>query len=371
VICVQRTNGLSRGFGAGWDIILPSGWGMPFWISLLYANGGRAAGQRELRFFALEAGLPIFPEDYQDTIPGRTAMAAAEAERRASHERRPKSKRVDFDKYRISSPFNADLPSLFAQNPGVPTPSRVVVSTEPEPQKSPDLVEKQATGDKPRVRVLRSKSVVREALAIGTYATDESSQLQHSREDRSKKGSKRRTDGPSPPQTRWTPIEPLSSHKDESISPRVMIEAAYDNCLFQGTLRPCSKGTPLQNAIISALNPEDIDHWKKSCREYSGPVEALARKSDIRSGVVCASRKVIGRVVSGDYSLVRGCGVGRCVITVPAVLELLRAGACPSWRKGATRVDRTTRREEFVQIQVLYRNIRSLQYRPAIATIRI
>lgn len=34
------------GYANGWDLILPSGWGMPFWMSFIY-NGCRAVGLEE------------------------------------------------------------------------------------------------------------------------------------------------------------------------------------------------------------------------------------------------------------------------------------------------------------------------------------
>jgi hypothetical protein len=43
VLVVQRVEGLTRGYGAGWDLILPAGWGLPFWVSLIFA-GARPIG---------------------------------------------------------------------------------------------------------------------------------------------------------------------------------------------------------------------------------------------------------------------------------------------------------------------------------------
>jgi hypothetical protein len=42
ILLLQRPGG-ENGFGLGWDIILPAGWSMVFWISLIYA-GARAVG---------------------------------------------------------------------------------------------------------------------------------------------------------------------------------------------------------------------------------------------------------------------------------------------------------------------------------------
>ena len=41
------------GFGAGWDLLLPAGWGLAFWLTLVGA-GARPGGLRELRSLRLE-----------------------------------------------------------------------------------------------------------------------------------------------------------------------------------------------------------------------------------------------------------------------------------------------------------------------------
>ena len=57
-------------YGSGWDVIIPSGWGMAFWVSLVY-RGAHVGGQREERNIHLEAKLPYFPKEYPDTAAGR------------------------------------------------------------------------------------------------------------------------------------------------------------------------------------------------------------------------------------------------------------------------------------------------------------
>jgi hypothetical protein len=69
--------------------------------------------------------------------------------------------------------------------------------------------------------------------------------------------------------------------------------------------------------------------------------------------------------------LVRGRGIGNCVITVRGVLELISQGADSNGRKGGTRPGERVKNKEFLQLRVLFRNIRSLQYRAAVATIRL
>ena len=118
VIIVERTyrrpsslNQTSVPYVTGCDLILPSCWGMAFWISLIY-NGGRACGMKELRSTSLEAFLPTFPGDFPDTHSGKIA---AQEERKALEEkycRYPPDKRPNFGKIGIQTPFHAPWAEL-------------------------------------------------------------------------------------------------------------------------------------------------------------------------------------------------------------------------------------------------------------------
>lgn len=37
ILLINRSNSLPKGFqDGGWDLIVPAGWAMPFWIALVY-----------------------------------------------------------------------------------------------------------------------------------------------------------------------------------------------------------------------------------------------------------------------------------------------------------------------------------------------
>ena len=90
----------------GWDLLLPSNWGMPFWISLIY-GGARACGRRGLNKVRLECGVSSFPEDYPDTSAGVSVSGVREREREREYCRRPPDKRKNFGKLTIWSPFSS------------------------------------------------------------------------------------------------------------------------------------------------------------------------------------------------------------------------------------------------------------------------
>ena len=65
--CVPSTDDRRRlGYGSGWDLIAPTGWGMGFWLQLVLA-GARTIGLTEVRCNSLEVGMPYEPYDYPDT----------------------------------------------------------------------------------------------------------------------------------------------------------------------------------------------------------------------------------------------------------------------------------------------------------------
>lgn len=49
LLLIQHPGGLSRGYGSGWDLVLPKNWGMAFWMSCIYA-GAKVIGN-SLHYF--------------------------------------------------------------------------------------------------------------------------------------------------------------------------------------------------------------------------------------------------------------------------------------------------------------------------------
>ncbi|KAL1129049.1 hypothetical protein AAG570_013581 [Ranatra chinensis] len=66
ILCIQQPGGDSNqrlGYGAGVDLIIPSGWSMPVWIGLVF-RGARTGGLREAESLRREIGkLPLFAPD--------------------------------------------------------------------------------------------------------------------------------------------------------------------------------------------------------------------------------------------------------------------------------------------------------------------
>ncbi|EDV23387.1 uncharacterized protein TRIADDRAFT_57961 [Trichoplax adhaerens] len=113
VLLIQQTgatatliniNNESDFINSGWDLILPAGWGMPFWLSLIYC-GARAIGLQESAKQYLEQGIPIFPSDYPDTAAGCINAVATHQKLTSDYYLRPPAKRINYSKIGILSPF--------------------------------------------------------------------------------------------------------------------------------------------------------------------------------------------------------------------------------------------------------------------------
>ena len=99
------------GFGAGWDLIIPEGWGMAFWLPIVYA-GARAAGVLDRAERKYEQLKPCEPYDYPDTPAGADYMATVAASEQARFNSLPPAKRPNYASFGISSPFGFDFVEL-------------------------------------------------------------------------------------------------------------------------------------------------------------------------------------------------------------------------------------------------------------------
>ena len=103
VLLVHQSLGSSHQ-GSGWDLILPSNWAMPFWVSLVY-HGARACGVKELQKCCLEAQTLHFPSDFPDTAAGRQFSNEERRLLEARYRRFPPDKRRNYGKLLIRQPF--------------------------------------------------------------------------------------------------------------------------------------------------------------------------------------------------------------------------------------------------------------------------
>eukprot|EP00041_Stephanoeca_diplocostata_P024424 m.618460 g.618460 ORF g.618460 m.618460 type:complete len:834 (-) comp22528_c0_seq12:133-2634(-) len=109
--CHGNGPGCPAGYGAGWDLLLPAGWGMAFWLAFVH-HGARAIALRERHTALLEMGVPVFPRDFPDTEAYRAAAEESACTASDKHKRQPRKCRVNYDVLHVPSPFKTDWKAL-------------------------------------------------------------------------------------------------------------------------------------------------------------------------------------------------------------------------------------------------------------------
>lgn len=105
--CTLETPGAESRSIHGYTLLLPAGWSMAFWNSLIY-TGTRVGGQREWQTQAYEAGTGYFPRDYPSSSAYKEWAAKKAIEEEAVWLRKPPAKRVNYGKLGVRSPWQAD-----------------------------------------------------------------------------------------------------------------------------------------------------------------------------------------------------------------------------------------------------------------------
>lgn len=89
------------GLGNGWDVIIPSGYGLSVWLSLIRC-GAKSGGWRETETIANEMGMELF---LPDTASGLKENERQLKAKREEYFRKPPNKRTNYKKMGITSPF--------------------------------------------------------------------------------------------------------------------------------------------------------------------------------------------------------------------------------------------------------------------------
>uniref|UniRef100_A0A3P9LKX5 POP1 homolog, ribonuclease P/MRP subunit n=1 Tax=Oryzias latipes TaxID=8090 RepID=A0A3P9LKX5_ORYLA len=102
-------------WGAGWDLLLPKGWGMAFWVPLVIFvpfSKFRIAGLHMSLKRSQNQGAPHFPHDYPDCPAGVRFQEEQEAELLDKFKRRPPAKRTNYIKHGCLAPFRCPWQQL-------------------------------------------------------------------------------------------------------------------------------------------------------------------------------------------------------------------------------------------------------------------
>ncbi|XP_069815987.1 ribonucleases P/MRP protein subunit POP1 [Dendropsophus ebraccatus] len=344
------------GWGSGWDICLPKGWGMAFWIPLIY-RGVRVGGlQQGLQHYQYMGSLNV-PGDFPDTPAGAQSAQEAEGQLLEKYNSRPPAKRTNFIKHGVLAPFRCPWGQLIREWETQP------VTADPK-TKGKKTVLAEATEDRNDFSVLRSKKTLKTLSAClapvspgGKRAGD------HQSPDPSHLLGSIPTDFPRA--LVWVRLSMLTKGSPELHS-LICIPSEQDllhlqqDKSFQGPLEP--KHADLFKKKVLQLKKDKKKKKVETEQEKTDPAEKTSCSDDLTLGLWpsplpnltrhCA-RLLLGYVTQGDFSMALGCGEALGFVSLTGLVRMLSGQ--PQGQTGL----------------VLIRNLTSFQYRFARLTIEV
>ncbi|KAM8870563.1 ribonucleases P/MRP protein subunit POP1 [Spinachia spinachia] len=343
-------------WGAGWDLLLPKGWGMAFWVPLVYRGVGIGGLTMSLKH-SENKGAAHFPHDYPDCPAGARFQEEQEAELLSKFKRYPPAKRPNYIKHGCLAPFCCPWQQLAEEWDLILSEGEKKEEgrqTQITTQADTEMMEERQSGDltvtKPlhRVSVLRNKKSLK---VLSGWCRPTTS-----------KGQRARSGG--------SPLD---------LPTMMRFLSAHGTSLVWVRLSLLSKGKPELHAMVCAPTAEDLKRLGKD-RGACGPIEPPHREhpkrrtrgpqkqprtaaasekteakesdpspetkpstsdcplpspqpsQDIPFGLWAdplpsitshCSRVTLGWVTHGDFSLSAGCGEALGFITVAGLLHTL------------------------------------------------
>ncbi|THH04517.1 hypothetical protein EW145_g5466 [Phellinidium pouzarii] len=291
VLLIQRSveaqNGPSTSTAArtrplhGWTVIVPKGWGMPFFSSLTH-TGTRVGGQREKETQHFEAGCLYFPHDYPCSRAYAEFVANRARQERETWEKKPPAKRASWEKLETRSPWKPDWEVVLGLKTVEPENGDLVM-TQRDVQDNMEV-------DKIEPWLLRGQEMsafVQEISHSMQPATDLLARINDWRCKRS--------------------ISPVAC------SATVLLQSALVNI----RLSIPRSGSPEDDAIIYKMSDEEARKWyalleRDKCEPSEKELSKLRSSSD----------STVGYITSGNYSLSIGRGSAIGAMSLFSYLEM-------------------------------------------------
>ncbi|OQV20319.1 Ribonucleases P/MRP protein subunit POP1 [Hypsibius exemplaris] len=304
-------------YGAGWDLIIPAGWAMPFWIPLVY-NGARVAGLQEMATVARHRAALLGPADLPDSAAGNAIAMSRRHDLEGKFQRYPPDKRPNFIKMGTLSPFHSPWPAL----------TQDWLDIAKFTDKSPALLES-APADFHVIRNLRLLTVIQN-LFSGSITT-EKLVADHS--------------------------VLLQTHSRGIVAVHVLFHAGGSAEDFSMLAMPATEDlekAALDKHFKGPVEPPHKDPFRKTQPpKQRRKLQLDMILSDKDSVVDHCSRKLLGYVVKGGYSFIRGAETAMGFCTLLGLMQLARITAASGGGLGGATRD---------ALPVLVRHPHSLQY---------
>ncbi|KAI0821998.1 POP1-domain-containing protein [Trametes gibbosa] len=293
----------------GWTLIVPQGWGMPFFSSLTY-TGTRVGGQRERQTQAFEAGCTYFPRDFPATEAYNDYAEERENEERETWERKPPAKRPNYKTLGTRSPWRPDWNVVLGLEE--PVASAAVVREEGEmlhaqrdvtmgdvhppasttnsrcASPAPRAVQE----GKKRAWLLRGADMPALVAEVSSMLNPATGLLVHLNQARAKRK-----------------LDPLHA----TIRAEDLLQAA----LVQVAIHPCSRGCPDDLAIIYRVEDSEARKWMSAEAKKKSALALLGDGPDETelSQAASSPEGIVGYVTTGGFSL--SLGEGHAVGAIP------------------------------------------------------
>ncbi|XP_030226745.1 ribonucleases P/MRP protein subunit POP1 isoform X2 [Gadus morhua] len=237
------------GWGAGWDLLLPKGWGMAFWVPLVY-RGVRIGGLKMSLKHSQNKGAPYFPHDFPDCPAGACFQGEQETELLNQFKRRPPAKRTNYIKHGCLAPFRCPWQQLVEE-------WELITSEAPEVGSSSGVEERRGQGGvepgwrpRPETAVQSGFSVLRNRKSLkllSNWCRPTTAKGQRSLRARDQ-----------------APLDAASG---------AALLAAHVKALAWVRLSLLSKGRPELHAQVCVATQEDLQRLGDKKEAYSGPLE--------------------------------------------------------------------------------------------------
>ncbi|EIW59552.1 POP1-domain-containing protein [Trametes versicolor FP-101664 SS1] len=286
----------------GWTLIVPQGWGMPFFSSLTY-TGTRVGGQRERQTQAFEAGSAYFPRDFPATDAYEEYAEGRAEEDRETWERKPPAKRPNYEKLGTRSPWKPDWNVVLglekpdaASGEDLLNTQREVEMTDTDPAASvPAPVHITAAAvveQKVHAWLLRGSDVATIIADVSAMLSPAAGLLMHVNQVRAKRK-----------------LDPLHT----SVRAEDLLQAA----LVQVAIFPSGRGCPDDLAIIYCVEDEEARRWISAEASKKNGLALLGDGPDETelAQATPSPEGIIGYVTTGNFSL--SLGEGHAVGAMP------------------------------------------------------
>uniref|UniRef100_A0A3B5AHF8 POP1 homolog, ribonuclease P/MRP subunit n=1 Tax=Stegastes partitus TaxID=144197 RepID=A0A3B5AHF8_9TELE len=324
-------------WGAGWDLLLPKGWGMAFWVPLVY-RGVRIGGLNMSLKHSQNKAAPHFPHDYPDCPAGIRFQEEQEAELLDKFKRHPPAKRTNYIKHGCLAPFCCPWQQLAEE-------WELLTRDGGEERKGDSKIQTTTQTDTVMEEEMTSQQDITLTKPLSHYYSFHLNGYFLLPRDRKSlrllSGWCRPTTSKGQRLCRVGEVPPLSR------SAVMSFLAAHGMSLVWVRLSLFSKGKPEFHAMLCVPTTEDLkllgkelgnsgpqepphrDHFKSRIKHQKDPKKA---SSDLILGLwpdplpsvtSHCSRVTLGWITQGDFSLSSGCGEALGFVSVAGLLNTL------------------------------------------------